>query len=149
MLSQLANGGQNTDDLADEMGISSMSRQELIMLCSAQREEVVSIRDQNDELWGKMAELETTLEMAKAHGGIAVAKGKPGGMEEQLEQMATFANNLQEQLAATEKERDAARANAKISQLASTIKAKAAVDKYKANPEGASGPDASKSCTMQ
>ena len=66
MLSQLANGGQNTDDLADEMGISSMSRQELIMLCSAQREEVVSIRDQNDELWSKMAELETTLEMAKA-----------------------------------------------------------------------------------
>ena len=42
MLSQLANGGQNTDDLADEMGISSMSRQELIMLCSAQREEVVT-----------------------------------------------------------------------------------------------------------
>ena len=26
----------------------------------------MSIRDQNDELWNKMAELETTLEMAKA-----------------------------------------------------------------------------------
>ena len=60
-----------------------MSRQELIMLCSAQREEVVSIREQNDELWSKMAELETTLEMAKAQGGIAAAKAKPGGMEEQ------------------------------------------------------------------
>ena len=88
----------------------------------------MSIRDQNDELWNKMAELETTLEMAKAQvhpltaplqppynplllttfyitfcllptaycqGGIAAAKAKPGGMEEQLEQMATFANNLQ------------------------------------------------------
>jgi hypothetical protein len=54
MLSQLANGGQNTDELADELGISSMSRQELIMLCSAQREEVVNIREQNDELWAKV-----------------------------------------------------------------------------------------------
>merc|ERR1711865_1220475 len=42
-------------------------------------------------------------------GGIAAAKAKPGGMEEQLEQMATFANNLQEQLATTEKERDSQR----------------------------------------
>eukprot|EP00964_Phaeocystis_antarctica_P068872 scaffold41753_cov57-Phaeocystis_antarctica.AAC.1 len=96
-----------------------------------------------------MAELETTLEMAKAQGGIAAAKAKPGGMEEQLEQMATFANNLQEQLATTEKERDSANAKAKIASLASAVKAKAAVDKYKANPTGAGAADDSKACTMQ
>ena len=148
MLSQLANGGQNTDELADELGISSMSRQELIMLCSAQREEVVNIREQNDELWAKMSELETMLETAKAHGGIAAAKAKPGGLEEQLEQMAAFANNLQEQLAITEKERDSANAKARIASLASAVKAKKAVDNYKANPTGA-GADDSKACTVQ
>ena len=57
--------------------------------------------------------------------------------------------NLQEQLATTEKERDSANAKAKIASLASAVKAKAAVDKYKANPTGAGAADDSKACTMQ
>ena len=95
-----------------------------------------------------MSELETMLETAKAHGGIAAAKAKPGGLEEQLEQMAAFANNLQEQLAITEKERDSANAKARIASLASAVKAKKAVDNYKANPTGA-GADDTKACTVQ
>ena len=57
--------------------------------------------------------------------------------------------DLQEQLATTEKERDSANAKAKIASLASAVKAKAAVDKYKANPTGAGAADDSKACTMQ
>ena len=84
-------------------------------------------------------------QVAKAKGGIAAAKAAPGGMEQQLEQMAAFANNLQEQLAMTEKERDSALANAKISSLVGAVKAKAVEDKYKAG----GNPDASKACTVQ
>ena len=87
-------------------------------------------------------------QVAKAKGGIAAAKAAPGGMEQQLEQMAAFANNLQEQLAITEKERDSANAKARIASLASAVKAKKAVDNYKANPTGA-GADDSKACTVQ
>ena len=58
--------------------------------------------------------------------------------------------DLQEQLATTEKERDSANARAKIASLASAVKAKKAVENYKANPTGAPGAaDDSKACTVQ
>ena len=43
-------GGGDPAELADDMGVSSMSRKELIMMCSAQREEVLNIREQLAEL---------------------------------------------------------------------------------------------------
>ena len=130
-------------EMADEMGVSTMSRQELIMLCSSQREEVLNIREQNDELWAKNAELETELEVAKTQGSLAKAKAKPGGMEKQLEDMAAFANQLQEQLAATEKERDTAIARSNINKLAGNVKAKVVEDKIKA------GKPTSAACSVQ
>ena len=66
------------------------------MLCSSQREEVLNIREQNDELWARLAELETELEVQKGTAPLMArverAKATPGGMEDQLEQMAAFAN---------------------------------------------------------
>lgn len=145
MLSQLAmaGGGMDLNTVADEMGVSTMSRQELIMLCSSQREEVLNIREQNDELWARLAELETELEVQKGSAGVERAKAKPGGMEEQLEQMASFANGLQQQLEATEKERDRALAKANINQLVGKVAVKKTEEALKA------GQPASKACAIQ
>jgi len=145
MMDQLTQGAAGMGDLnaiADEMGVSTMSRQELIMLCSSQREEVLTIREQNDELWERLAELESEVGQQKAVADIAKAKAKPGGMEEQLEQMAAFANQLQVQLESTEKERDAALAKANISNLVGKVAASKA--------QGGGGAAAqSKACAIQ
>ena len=160
-------GGAALADLADvtdltelggveeAMGVTSMSRRELILMCSAQRAEVLSVREQL-ALCPSPRRGPTTA--GSAAGSTAwspvVGGGKVGGgkapaapaapalarrSSSELEEMAAYASQLQEQLTAAEKkaadvkvavvkqlaemakERDAARASAMVADLGTRV----------------------------
>ena len=155
MLSGLGADVTGLGDLEDEMGVTAMSRRELILMCSAQRTEVLTVREQLAQCDGNdgnphPSPLDPSLsprrKTAPAAPAAPAAPGLARRSSSELEEMAAFASQLQEQLTAAEKkaadvkvvvvkqlaelakERDAARANAMASDLVTRVAVKSSRD---------------------
>ena len=137
------------------MGVTAMSRRELILMCSAQRAEVLTVREQLAQCDGNDGNPHPSpldpspsprRKTAPAAPAAPAAPGLARRSSSELEEMAAFASQLQEQLTAAEKkaadvkvvvvkqlaelakERDAARANAMASDLVTRVAVKSSRD---------------------
>ena len=155
MLSGLGVDVTGLGDLEDEMGVTAMSRRELILMCSAQRAEVLTVREQLAQCDGNDGNPHPSpldpspsprRKTAPAAPAAPAAPGLARRSSSELEEMAAFASQLQEQLTAAEKkaadvkvvvvkqlaelakERDAARANAMASDLVTRVAVKSSRD---------------------